>query len=227
MSLGTYDIWGYGPFVSRRYAEFMAHTQGEHPDAVVLDIPFEKLHPLYIMLRCKYYLTHEGGRLLQRARSPGYEEVVLVPEYEVIRDRDDIFAAMSEPDFDPSERVILEEEPRPVPAQDARQGTARVMERGTDHLVIEAETLSPALLLVTDAYADGWKAHPLKGSSQERYQVLPANYVLRGVPLEAGSHRILMTYRPRGLIAGLIVSLVSLALLAGATGLLLVRKRQR
>jgi uncharacterized membrane protein YfhO len=80
----------------------------------------------------------------------------------------------------------------------------------TDHLTIRAELPHAALLLITDSYSAGWRATPLPGSIQRSYQVLPANYVLRAIPLAAGSHRLRLEYAPLAFRAGVWVSLASL-----------------
>ena len=54
---------------------------------------------------------------------------------------------------------------------------------------------APAILLITDAYARGWRARSERG---ERFDVLPANYVLRAVALPAGKRRVWIEYSPTG-----------------------------
>jgi hypothetical protein len=210
MGMGHYDIWGYGPFVSRRYAEFMAITQGEDPDEIVQNVEFGRLHPLYLMLRARYAIKEEGGRLLQKAHSPGFPYVLLLKNFTVVTARDDIFAALTAPGFDFGQEAVLENDPGFAPEPGPAQGDAKVVERGSDYLVIEAETSRPAILVVTDAYASGWTAKGLEGSAQQVYKLLPANYVLRAVPVSPGKHRILMEYMPRGLSAGRAITLLAL-----------------
>ncbi|MGA3116607.1 MAG: YfhO family protein, partial [Syntrophobacteraceae bacterium] len=62
------------------------------------------------------------------------------------------------------------------------------------------------------AYSKGWHAHALEGSSQARYQVIPADYAFRGIPLEPGKHRIRLEYMPDEFRIGRIISLVSLGI---------------
>ena len=92
-------------------------------------------------------------------------------------------------------------------------GEARLVQETTDALTIEADLRAPAILLVTDTYSDGWHARSLlpdRGDGdQTRYQVLPADYCLRGIPLDKGHHKILLEYRPLAYVVGKWVSLVS------------------
>jgi hypothetical protein len=48
---------------------------------------------------------------------------------------------------------------------------------------------SASILPVTEAWARACRA-PLEGSSQNRYELMPANYALRAVALDRGKHRL-------------------------------------
>jgi len=71
-----------------------------------------------------------------------------------------------------------------------------VIDSSSDHLTVEADLPGPAILLITDTYSDGWNARALPGSSQQEYVVMPANYILRAIPLSRGYHRIRIEYKP-------------------------------
>ena len=66
----------------------------------------------------------------------------------------------------------------------------------------------PSLLLITDVYDDSWRVRPFNDSSQRSYQLLPADYVLRGVPLSAGQHHLRLEYVPPFFTGGVVVSLI-------------------
>jgi len=79
---------------------------------------------------------------------------------------------------------------------------------------------------VSDAYAPGWEAQRVEGSAQREYRVMPANYVLRGIPLGvAGKHHLRLFYRAPGLAAGAVASLVMVAGIAGAMIVALFRRK--
>jgi hypothetical protein len=211
--LGASDIWGNDPSLLRRYAEFMAFTQGADPDEAGQFIRFRAIPRLYALLRLRYVLAAgPGGRFLAHGLStPPLARVQLVTGYEVRAGRDALFAAMSRPDFDPARQVLLESEPSPRPAPGADPGAARVVEDSSDALTIEADARAPSLLLVTDLYSRDWRARALPGSSQATYAVMPADYVLRAIPLAAGHHRLRLEYRPPSFHLGLLVSLAAWA----------------
>jgi uncharacterized membrane protein YfhO len=97
------------------------------------------------------------------------------------------------------------------PVRAGTQGSARVIREGTDFVEIDADVASPSILLVTDAWTPGWQARPLQGSSQTRYEIMPANYVLRGVALDRGKHRLRLEYAPAAFALGAVVSAIAWA----------------
>ena len=99
-------------------------------------------------------------------------------------------------------------------------------DEGTDFLDIEVEAPRPSVLLITDAWTDAWRAVPLDPQDTRRYDLVPANYVLRAVPLAAGHHRLRVEYAPREYAVGAAVSIVALAAWLAATGWLWRRRRR-
>jgi hypothetical protein len=220
MSWGNEDLWGLDPGVLMRYAEFMAFTQGLNPDNVNQDLGFSRPHRLYSMLRCRHvyiYMPNTNGvkefAAKERALVPRLQ---LIDDYRVMSGRDDIFSAMSSPQFDPRKMVILEQSPQPKPKRGSADGTVRLLDSSTDHLTIEAELPYPKILVITDNYAKGWQALALQGSDQEEYDVLPANYILRAIPLSAGHHRLRVEYLPLAFTVGKWISIFSAVIYIGA-----------
>jgi hypothetical protein len=170
------------------------------------------------MLRWRYAFVagkDEDRVLTARTVLPRLE---LVQAYRVISGRDEILQAMTSPSFDPEQQVILETEPRPAPTLFAEKGTATLVDSSAGRLTIEADLPHPAVLLITDVYSNGWRARSLKGSVQQVYKVLPANYVLRAIPLSQGRHRIQLEYAPPGLREGMWMSIVSMVALVFVAG---------
>jgi hypothetical protein len=218
MGLGKEDVWGYAPLALKRYAEFMAFTQGQPPDGANQYLDFSQLHPLHAMLRWRYAFiaTKEGDRVLT-AKSV-MPRLQLIQDYRVISGRDAIFQAMSSPSFDPQQQVILETEPTPTPTPFPEKGTASVVDSSPGQLTVEADLPHPAILLITDAYSNGWRAQPLEGSAQRTYQVLPANYTVQAVPLSAGHHHFRLEYLPSAYQKGKWISIVSIVGFLFGTG---------
>jgi hypothetical protein len=226
MSMRALEVWGYDPGVTRRYAEFMEWSAGGDPDLATNYVTFRRLHPLLSMLRLQYVVVVENNLMtIQPTALAPLRRLELVGAYQVRAQRDGILQAMGTASFDPRKEVILEREPMPAPVAVPTQGQARVIRDGTDFIEIEAEVASPSILLVTDAWADGWQARPLQGSTQNRYELMPANYALRAVPLERGKHRLRLEYAPGIFRVGAAIS--AAAWVAWILAALLLWRRER
>jgi hypothetical protein len=221
MISGEYDIWGEDPGVTRRYAEFVAWTEGRNPDEAMQYVRFRYFSSLLSMLRLRFAaIDVEHARrhemIMLDTALPPFKRLELIGGYRVVHGRDAIFSAMASAAFDPRREVILEAAPRPAPAAAAKPGAARIVREGTDFMDIEAELSSPAVLLVTDAWTPSWRARALPGSAQATYEVMPADYMLRGIPLGAGRHQLRLEYAPRAYAIGWWIS--ALAWLAWLSG---------
>lgn len=229
---GLLGVWGYDPNVGRRYAEFMYFTQSLDPDRAGYNLRFTAYHPLHRMLRLRYLVSSRAGAGV-REFEPPLPRAFLVGTCVVARGRDAVFSALAAPSFDPDSTVVLESAPEPAPEPRANladpAGSVRVTDLSTDAILVEAETDRPAILVLTDAYGAGWRAVALPGSAQSAYRVVPANYVLRAVPLAAGRHRLRLEYAPRGYRIGKWVSLAALGGFAvlGTFGIVAARARRR
>jgi hypothetical protein len=226
LSMGWHDIWGRDPMVPRRYGEFTAWLQ--QVDGLQLagnDFAFRR-HPLFGMLRCGPMLTiADGGlRLVDSGASP-MPRVSLVGRWVVEPRRDGAFAVLGQPGFDPRRLVVLERDPKlPEGSRPGGPGTARVTDASTDHLSIEADVSTPSILVVTDNYMEGWRIVPLEGGESQSYEIIPANYTLRGVPLTAGHHRFRMEYRPASFAIGCGLCVAGCIAWLAVAGILLKRR---
>ncbi|MCP4643335.1 MAG: YfhO family protein [bacterium] len=220
-----HNVWGYDPVVLRRYAEFMSYTQHGDARGDSQAVHFVRDHPLYRMLRQDHVVgpSKAGVQVIPITQGPPMDRLHLVHEARVLDDPGEILSAMVQPDFDPTRTVILEEPPVSAP-DGTGSGTAAIVDESTDHLTIEADLDRAAILVITDAYSRGWRAVALEGSAQTAYRVLPANYILRGIPLQPGKHRFRVEYAPRGYTVGRWVSLAAWLAFAAAGVYSLVRK---
>jgi len=219
MLTGAHDIWGNDSVVLRRYAEFITFTQGYPPDRATQYVRFSRFHHLYKMLRCRFAFIPSGRRIGIIEEKDVMPRVQLLQEYVIIRDRDGILREMADHSFDPRKKVILETDPHPEPVVSTKDGKAKVVDSSTDYLIIEADVPDPAILLITDAYSKGWRAKSLPGSIQKKYRVMPANYILRAIPLSKGHHRIRVEYMPLAFRIGKWVSICAVFVYIIAIGL--------
>jgi hypothetical protein len=194
--LGKSDISGDNPSALRRLGEFMNFVHGDNPDRATQYLPFNQRDRLYALLRLRYVIWVVGDSYhIVENTTPPLPRLSLIGHEQVVPGRDALFAALRNPAFDPMKTVLLETSPYPAPTPGVT-GTARLVSEQPDELEIEADTNHAALLLVTDLYAKGWKAESFAGSAQNSYQVLPADYILRAIPLAAGHHHLRIVYSP-------------------------------
>ena len=216
MSMGVKDIWGDDPGVLLRYARFVAFTQDQDPEKVTQYLRFHRHHRLFNMLRCRYIIIPYQDRIFVKEEVDVMPRLLLIQDWQVINNRDEIFRAMERETFDPRRMVILEESPEPKPVKSADKGSFFIEDSGTDHLTIRAKLPHPAILLMTDAYSKGWHARSLPGSVQKNYHLMPANYTLMAIPMSAGKHYLRIEYSPLSFRIGAWISIASviIALLA-------------
>jgi hypothetical protein len=94
------------------------------------------------------------------------------------------------------------------------EGEAHVEARAPGHWDIAWRTAAPARLVVAETWDRGWTAH----SGGKEIPLVPADGALLGVDLGPGTGRVELRYRPPGLLAGAVLTgLTLLALLGAAT----------
>lgn len=108
--------------------------------------------------------------------------------------------------FDPAAAVLLAE-PLPVaPVTNAPPGTVRHVSYTPKHIVLETQSAAPAVLLLNDKHDPNWRV-TVDGQPAE---LLRCNYLMRGVAVPAGEHRVEFQFAPpRG---PFFVSLAAIAL---------------
>jgi hypothetical protein len=219
MLIGAQDMWGYEATVVRRYAEFMTWSQGGDPDQAMSYVKFVRYDPLFAMLRLGYVVRPRVNELeTGAAPEPPMAHLLLVSSYRALPDRNAIFDALRSVTFDAAREVILESEPEPKPSPAESAGTARIIAESTDALEIEADVEQPSILVITDSFTRSWRAIALPGSVQAHYQLLPADYILRAIPLTAGHHHLRVEYARDALAIGAWISMLASVLFLAALG---------
>jgi len=134
-------------------------------------------------------------------------------------------AALSElmaPTFDPAAQVLLEASRPPAsPASSpGDENASRIisLHEGWNRRTIDLIVAQSGYLVLAYTYYPGWSA-TVDGQPAE---IVRADYALLAVPVEAGQHRVELTYRPLSFILGAAIS--SLAVLA-TVGLALKGRR--
>jgi hypothetical protein len=229
MIYGIDNIWGYDPVVLRRTVQFMAYSQGmtnsKQLDELVDQPPFHQLPPYaFVMLRYRYMFARTPQPVAIPAQALPMKRLTLIGAAKVSANRDDVLRTVFDPAFNPRSTVVLEDQPSPAPEGD--RGFAEVVKEDTDSVEISADTPQATILLVTDAYSTGWRARELSGDEQHSYNVIPANWMLRAIPLSKGHHHFVMEYSPKEWRVGKWISLICLPIYLGVAGMTLRRRYQ-
>ena len=145
----------------------------------------------------------------------------VVPSWTVVSGERAALDAVLEPEFDPAAVAVLESDPGSTPAVDGPDGTATYREASPEDVRIEAEASVPSMLLVRNAWDEGWSA-TLDGRS---VPVLRTDGFLQGIALAPGRHDIRLTYREPAIGTGLALS--GIAWLGFAVALVFVIVRGR
>lgn len=176
--------------------------------------------PAYDLLNARY-LAHAGaldeaeglaylgeGYGVYLYERPGWmPRAWLAGRYEVTADP---VTRLNQPDFDYRAVVLLEQEPPCAPAGGDSGGRVEVVAETATRVELSVTGERDALLVYSGVHYPGWTA-AVDGAPAE---VLRADGILRGVCVPAGRHTVTMDFLPASLVAGGVITLAALALLA-------------
>jgi hypothetical protein len=143
----------------------------------------------------------------------------LVAQAEVVGDEAAV-ERLLDPSFDVATTVTV---PEPLPATlggGVPQGEVQWLLRGTDRQELRVTTDRSSLLVLADNFFPAWRV-TVDGSP---VPLLRVNHPLRGIPVEAGTHEVTLTFSSSRVRQGLWLSGAGLLLLGGAAGGSLARR---
>jgi hypothetical protein len=126
------------------------------------------------------------------------------------------------PQFDYRDQAVLETDDVPLKwrahGTSLGKGSARVVSKAVNIENIEVNSANAAWVVVPTNWDAGWSAEV----DGQPVPVVRANYTFQAVPIPAGGRQLRLTYQPRGLGAGLVISLstavLALLFLASSAG---------
>ena len=136
----------------------------------------------------------------------------LVAEAEAVNGEEALrrIRGQSDKSFDPRRTALMEVAPEELPVlaggELPPESTARVVAYEPSRLTIETDAKVATVLVVSEMNYPGWEA-TIDG---ERARIVATDFLLRGVALEAGAHRIEMRYTAPAARNGAIISILSL-----------------
>jgi hypothetical protein len=143
----------------------------------------------------------------------------LVPAAAEIHDLQQTFDILQNPGFDPRKFAVVESPPA-YPMADPRAGATLPAENVIvatyegDRIAVTAKAPQNALLVLGEKYYRGWKA-TVDGKAAE---IVPVDYILRGVYLPPGDHKVEFIFDPLPYKVGKWLTFASLAFFAVMLG---------
>jgi hypothetical protein len=177
--------------------------------------------PLFRLLSIRYLVSEPGRRIpelelmrrggvwIWRAPEP-MPPAFLAAGASPSRGFSDTLRTLASPRFDPRRTAIVAGLERPADlTRGSPAGSARIVDRGFGRYTVATSAPGPAWLVVSEAWAPGWRAG-MDGAATVPVQRV--NGIFQGVPVPAGEHRVTFRYIPPGLLAGFALAGVGLVL---------------
>jgi hypothetical protein len=195
--------------------------------------------PLYNFLNAQYVIADKGRPPADSTFVPIFDEdprvdiylntnamprVSLVYSATIVPDGETAFGAIHAAGFDPASHVVAEGLTLPIGTAGDPSGEANLfyLHYAPESFTVVARTPAPAYLVFSEVWYPGWRAW-VDGVEAPIFR---ANFAFRGVVLpEAGEHVVVMRFDPWRWKAGLGLTVLTLALLAGWVGVRLYRAR--
>ncbi len=207
------DVGGYDSQYLRRYVEYVKAIDRSGPPVPASNFlgPSHFASPLVDLLNVKYALTlnkvkaegwdlifKEGMRIYQRSNP--LPRAWIAAQAEVIGDDAAILDRLSQSGFDPRQTVVLEQNPIEPPGETGSTpaGTVNIEAYANTRIALNAEMQRAGWLVLSEEFYPGWHV-TVDGAPANLYR---ADYILRAVPLTAGSHRIEMWFMPDSFVKG-------------------------
>jgi hypothetical protein len=243
----------YEPFIPKRHGEldewFLARDLREVRSNKLWDLPVEPHRSLFDVGSVRMIAACDP---IENAAQNGWEKVTMLPNgtvvyrnqrvveraslwehYTVASPSDALDNLVSAPEQTARREVLLEQIPDEVwrNQHDARADTAAESQPigsvnwlldEPERVRLKVQVSRPALLLLSDTYMPGWRCQV----DGQPVTILRANYLFRAIELLPGSHVVEFRYRTAGVVAGAIVSAMSIAAMAMVVALTGRRRRR-
>jgi hypothetical protein len=135
----------------------------------------------------------------------------LVGETRAVGSLEEALEALFAPGFDPRRVAVVEGVPGWKGSPDEEAKPVEVVQYGNNRVKLRVELTHPVFMSTSEAYYPGWRA----SVDGREVPLVLTNAAFRGLPLEAGRHRIEMVFRPVTLWYGAAISLLGLAAVLG------------
>jgi hypothetical protein len=234
--LDLYDIQGYSPLQIQRYVDFLVAINGvrlNYHDAAIISPGIESpllqlLNPRYIIT--PFEITSDRPELIyvQQSMTQVYENGIIrvfenpnaLPHAWVVHDvrtvpKDQILTVLQSGTIDPRQTALVESAAPAVQPATGGDEAVTFTSYKPDEMSLTVTANSDGFLVLSEIYAPGWNAYV----DGKRVDILATDYVLRGIPISAGTHTVELRYELRTLTIGFWVSIVTGILVLGLLAL--------
>jgi hypothetical protein len=98
---------------------------------------------------------------------------------------------LASPAFDPQQKLLVNEDvPAATSSGSTNVGTVTVASYAPKKIEVKTETAAPSILLWNDRWSPNWRAFV----DGQEVKLLRCNYIMRGIQVPAGTHKIEMRY---------------------------------
>ncbi|MGH2594164.1 MAG: YfhO family protein, partial [Anaerolineae bacterium] len=160
-------------------------------------------HSFVLAQAGRFRLAHSGDVKVYE-NIDALPRAFVVPEARFAVGDDDAVAMMQDPDFDPSQTVVIAGAAQSIEEGATRntQYDLRFTHYAPEYITLEVTTDEAGYLVLTDAWYSGWTA-TVDGAPSE---ILRADVAFRAVRIGPGAHRIEFRYEPQTVRIGAAIS---------------------
>ena len=188
-------VTGFNDFAIQRYDNILKSDALYNPNPAIRNL----LNTRYIVAPTEIdapYLQKIAGRQgLHIYRNPGaLPWFYLTPQYEIIPDENQILQKLTDPNTNPMQTALIEENPGITSDPNASEaGSVKRLEYNEHqgHLKLSTTAHGPRILVISQNHHPNWTA-TVNG---EPKPLIRANYLWTAVALEPGEHTVELTYR--------------------------------
>ncbi len=173
--------------------------------------PTESWDKLCDLMNARFRIqVNEETRTLGLSESKTYlPRSFFVYDYQIIKDEEKIKEFMSQPEFNPRDIAVLEEEPGlEIINSDSVDWKSEITSYRLNSITLNVYTPHDGLLVLSEIYYPGWKAF-VDNTEQKVYR---ANWNLRAIYIEKGEHKIDMRFEPDSFRTGAWISISAIGL---------------
>lgn len=161
--------------------------------------------------RPDFELVFQGRKNVVYKNRSVLPRAFLVPNYEVITNKDEVIARLKDPNFKPEQTAIISESATIIPFSkgDSLIGDATIKSYDANRIIIECSLSRPGLLVLSENYHPDWKV----AIDDQPQKVYRAYHTFRAVWLDSGNHTVTFYYASKYYHLGKTISLVGLLFL--------------